>query len=73
MASTAATLEMAIVLVVLVTNSGISLADAHELPTFPRITVLAARPDPFRPLSWNYSVRVLDPAGIMNPGVLVDG
>ena len=63
MASTAATLEMAIVLVVLVTNSGISLADAHELPTFPRITVLAARPDPFRPLSWNYSVRVLDPAG----------
>jgi hypothetical protein len=63
MAGTAAAMEMAVVLLVLVAVSGISLADAHELPTFPRITVLAARPDPFRPLSWNYSVRVRDPAG----------
>lgn len=54
---------MAVVLLIIVAISGISLADAHELPTFPRIAVLAARPDPFRPLSWNYSVRVLDPAG----------
>jgi hypothetical protein len=38
-------------------------ADAHELPSFPRIEVVAARADPFRLLSWNYSVRVLDPRG----------
>lgn len=50
-------------IIVIVGMSFISMADAHELPTFPRIAVLAARPDPFRPLSWNYSVRVLDPAG----------
>ncbi len=42
---------------------GAPVARAHELPTFPRIRVLAARPDPLRPMSWNYSVRVLDPGG----------
>ena len=41
--------------------SAVSTVEAHELPTFPQIVVLAARADPFRPLSWNYSVRVLDP------------
>ena len=62
MMSAAAT-EIAAIVLFVVAISGISFAHAHELPTFPRITVLAARADPFRPLSWNYSVRVLDPAG----------
>jgi len=43
----------------LLASSGV----AHELPSFPRIEVVAARPDPFRPSSWNYTVRVLDPGG----------
>ena len=55
--------EIPAVVLFVVAISSVSLAEAHELPTFPRITVLAARADPFRPLSWNYSVRVLDPAG----------
>src|SRR5437899_12132964 len=55
--------EMPIVVVFVVGISVVSVANAHDLPTFPRITVLAARADPFRPLSWNYSVRVLDPTG----------
>ena len=55
--------EMPIVVVFVVGISVVSVANAHDLPTFPRIVVLAARADPFRPLSWNYSVRVLDPAG----------
>jgi hypothetical protein len=49
--------------VVLTVVLGLPAALAHELPTFPRITVLAARPDPLRPMSWNYGVRVLDPEG----------
>ena len=51
------------IVIVFIVATFASVAKAHELPTFPRITVLAARADPYRPLSWNYSVRVLDPAG----------
>ncbi len=51
------------ILVALALTLGGPVAHAHELPTFPRIIVLAARPDPLRAMSWNYSVRVLDPAG----------
>ena len=58
----AAPRETPIVIVFIVATFA-SVAKAHELPTFPRITVLAARADPYRRLSWNYSVRVLDPAG----------
>ena len=76
MAGTAAAMERAVVPLVLVAAFCVSAAGAHELPTFPRITVLAARPDPFRPLSWNYSVRVLDPAGraaVSNADVRITG
>ncbi len=52
-----------VVLAFVLGGSLLPIADAHELPTFPRVTVLAARPDPLRPLSWNYAVRVLDPSG----------
>lgn len=38
-------------------------AAAHELPVFPRVQVLAARPDPLRPTSWSYTVEVFDPSG----------
>jgi hypothetical protein len=37
--------------------------EAHELPTFPRVRVLTARADPLRPMSWSYTVEVLDPSG----------
>ena len=76
MAGTAAAMERAVVPLVLVAAFCVSAAGAHELPTFPRITVLAARPDPFRPLSWNYSIRVLDPAGraaVSNADVRITG
>ncbi len=76
MVGTAAGIERAVVLLVVVAAFGVPLAGAHELPTFPRITVLAARPDPFRPQSWNYSVRVLDPAGrsaVSNADVRITG
>jgi hypothetical protein len=69
-------MERAVVPLVLVATFCVSAAGAHELPTFPRITVLAVRPDPFRPLSWNYSVRVLDPAGraaVSNADVRITG
>jgi hypothetical protein len=76
MAGTAAAMQRAVVLLVFVAASCVARAAAHELPSFPRITVLAARPDPFRPLSWNYSVRVLDPAGraaVTNADVRITG
>lgn len=36
---------------------------AHEVPSFPRVTVLAARADPLHSLRWTYTVEVRDPAG----------
>ena len=53
----------AAILVAVLSQLIATAAGAHELPSFPRIEVVAARADAFRPLSWNYSVRVLDPAG----------
>ena len=61
---------------VVVIAGAVSGTEAHELPTFPRIVVLAARPDALRPLSWNYSVRVLDPFGrtpVVHADVRVSG
>ena len=62
--SSIAPMDILVGAVLVAVISGVAAgAQAHELPTFPRIEVLATRPDSFRPLSWNYSVRVLDPSG----------